>query len=239
MLRHALQPQDRARSFPWPRSSPMARARGVDVLVDAAQSWGQVAVHASAASARTSSASPCRNGLPARSGSARSTSARAAWPTSIAMMADEDYPADSILSRVHSGTINFAAALTAPAALDFHDAIGPANKAARLRYLRDRWVSAVRGICRRRDPDARTTGTSRPASRRSVSRRHQHRAQPAPDRDAARSLSASSRRAGPASRAATACASRRPSTTAWPTSIAWPPPSPSWPAHDHVLSDAT
>jgi selenocysteine lyase/cysteine desulfurase len=62
------------------------------------------------------------------------------------MMADEDNPADSVLSRVHSGTVNFAAALTAPAALDFHDRIGPANKAARLRYLRDRWVGAVRGI---------------------------------------------------------------------------------------------
>src|SRR5207249_10534676 len=51
-----------------------------------------------------------------------------------------------VLSRVHSGTVNFAAALTAPAALDFHDSIGPANKAARLRYLRDRWVDAVRGV---------------------------------------------------------------------------------------------
>ena len=35
--------------------------------------------------------------------------------------------------------------LTVPAALDFHDAVGPAYKAARLRYLRDRWVRAVRG----------------------------------------------------------------------------------------------
>ena len=62
------------------------------------------------------------------------------------MMADEDYPSDNVLGRVHSGTVNFAAALTVPAALDFHERIGPANKAARLRYLRDRWVSAVRGI---------------------------------------------------------------------------------------------
>jgi hypothetical protein len=35
----------------------------------------------------------------------------------------------------HSGTVNFPAALTAPAALDFHDRIGTANKSARVRYL--------------------------------------------------------------------------------------------------------
>ena len=53
---------------------------------------------------------------------------------------------DSIDSRVHTGTTNFAAFLTIPAALDFHLAVGPAHKAARLRYLRDRWVRAVRDL---------------------------------------------------------------------------------------------
>jgi selenocysteine lyase/cysteine desulfurase len=62
------------------------------------------------------------------------------------MMADEDQPSDSILGRVHSGTANFAAFLTVPAALDFHAALGPAYKVARLRYLRNRWVSAARDI---------------------------------------------------------------------------------------------
>lgn len=41
-------------------------------------------------------------------------------------------------------TASFATYLTAPSALDFHDAVGPAYKAARLRLLRDRWVSQVR-----------------------------------------------------------------------------------------------
>lgn len=62
------------------------------------------------------------------------------------MMGDEQSPADSILSRVHTGTTNFAAFLTVPAALDFHAAVGARHKAARLRYLRDRWVTAVRGV---------------------------------------------------------------------------------------------
>ena len=60
------------------------------------------------------------------------------------MMGDDESPADSINSRVHTGTTNFAAFLTVPTALDFHDAVGPAHKAARIRYLRDRWVSQVR-----------------------------------------------------------------------------------------------
>ena len=42
--------------------------------------------------------------------------------------------------------VNFAAFLTISAAIDFHVAVGPSHKAARLRYLRDRWVRAVRGL---------------------------------------------------------------------------------------------
>ena len=61
------------------------------------------------------------------------------------MYADESAPATSIQSRIHTGTANFATFLTVPAALDFHAAVGPEAKAARVRYLRDRWVDAVRG----------------------------------------------------------------------------------------------
>ena len=53
---------------------------------------------------------------------------------------------NSISTRVHTGTTNFAAFLTIPTALDFHVAVGTALKAARLRYLRDRWVAKVRDI---------------------------------------------------------------------------------------------
>ena len=63
----------------------------------------------------------------------------------IALMLGDDGPADRIDSRIHTGTANFATFLTVPAALDFHDSVGAPHKAARLRYLRDRWVRAVRG----------------------------------------------------------------------------------------------
>lgn len=53
---------------------------------------------------------------------------------------------DSIHTRVHTGTVNFAAYLALPVALDLHQAIGVGNKQARLRRLRNRWVEAARGI---------------------------------------------------------------------------------------------
>ncbi len=48
-------------------------------------------------------------------------------------------------ARVHTGTVNFAAMLTVPDAIAAHEAIGLAPKARRLRYLRDRWAEAIRG----------------------------------------------------------------------------------------------
>lgn len=52
-------------------------------------------------------------------------------------------PAD-IRSRVHTGTLDFAAQLTVPAALDFHESIGIKAKAARLQMLRCRWALLAR-----------------------------------------------------------------------------------------------
>ena len=131
--------------FPVTELVALARARGVDVLVDAAQSWGQIPFNVASLGADFV-------GLTVQKWIAGPIGLGAIYirkdrlPDIDRMMADEDQPADSILSRVHSGTVNFAAALTAPAALDFHERIGPGNKAARLRYLRDRWVNAVRGV---------------------------------------------------------------------------------------------
>lgn len=131
--------------FPVADIVALARVRGVDVLVDAAHSWGQIELSVGTLGAdfvgftlQKWIAGPVGLGAVY----IRKSRLAAIDP----MMGDEDHPAESVLSRVHSGTVNFAAALTAPAALDFHERLGPANKAARLRYLRDRWVAAVRGI---------------------------------------------------------------------------------------------
>ncbi|MDF7776675.1 aminotransferase class V-fold PLP-dependent enzyme [Sphingomonas sp. AOB5] len=53
---------------------------------------------------------------------------------------------DSLRARVHTGTVDYAAQLTLPAAIDFQEAIGSANRATRLRALRDRWVRPLRGV---------------------------------------------------------------------------------------------
>jgi isopenicillin-N epimerase len=56
-------------------------------------------------------------------------------------------PAD-IRSRVHTGTVDYAALLAVPAALDFHESVGAAAKQARLRALRDRWVRPARELAK-------------------------------------------------------------------------------------------
>ena len=53
-------------------------------------------------------------------------------------------PSARIDARVHTGTVNYATMLTVADAIGVHEAIGPAAKAHRLSYLRDRWAEAVR-----------------------------------------------------------------------------------------------
>lgn len=54
--------------------------------------------------------------------------------------------ADDVRSRVYPGTYNFAATLTIPAALAFHNKLTVEKKQARLTGLRDRWVHAVKDV---------------------------------------------------------------------------------------------
>ncbi|MBN9319115.1 MAG: penicillin epimerase [Caulobacterales bacterium 68-7] len=54
--------------------------------------------------------------------------------------------ADRIDLRIHTGTTNYACVLAVSDAIDVHESIGAAAKAARLRWLRDRWVKQVRGV---------------------------------------------------------------------------------------------
>lgn len=74
-------------------------------------------------------------------------------------------PASRIQARMPAGTINFAALLTIPKAVDFHFAVGAAAKEAHMRALRDRWVHAVADlrnveICVPDDPARYCTITS-------------------------------------------------------------------------------
>ena len=116
-----------------------ARRRGIDVICDAAQSWGltdfripELGVDYAAFNLHKWIGAPVGTGaLYIR----RGTLAK------IAPYPGEDDPdGTSVAARVHPGTFNFASRLAIPAALDFHEVIGSANKEARLRYLRSLWT---------------------------------------------------------------------------------------------------
>jgi len=72
---------------------------------------------------------------------------------------------DDITARIPDGTVNFAAVLTIPTAVDFHFAVGASAKEKHMRGLRDRWVNGVRDlsnveICVPDDPARYCTITS-------------------------------------------------------------------------------
>jgi selenocysteine lyase/cysteine desulfurase len=61
-------------------------------------------------------------------------------------MGNREDPADDVRSRIYPGTYNFAATLSIPAAIDFHNRLTVERKQARLQYLRNYWVNRVREI---------------------------------------------------------------------------------------------
>ncbi len=123
----------------------MARARGVDVIVDAAHAVGQVPFDYEAAGCDFVGANLHKwIGAPLGCGVIRIRRSRIADIDNF--LGEPGDPAD-INTKAHTGAINFALFLTIPAALDMHEAMGGAEaKFARLRRLRDLWVSEAREI---------------------------------------------------------------------------------------------
>ncbi len=131
--------------IPVKELAALARAHDADVIVDAAHSIGQTTVKIPDMGCDFAGFN-LHKWIGAPLGVAVMYVRKDRLASIDRMMADDEAPAESINSRVHTGTMNFAAFLTVPAALDFHEAVGPAHKAARIRYLRDRWVSQVRQV---------------------------------------------------------------------------------------------
>jgi selenocysteine lyase/cysteine desulfurase len=121
----------------------MARARGVDVILDAAHSWGQfdfdfqeLGVDFVGFNLHKWIAAPLGVGM---------MYIRKNRVLDIDPFHGEAAPDNSdIRTRVHTGTMSFASVLTIPAALDFQENIGIENISGRLRFLRNQWVGAVR-----------------------------------------------------------------------------------------------
>jgi selenocysteine lyase/cysteine desulfurase len=121
----------------------MAREHGVDVIVDAAHSFGQCNLKMDDLGADFVGLNLHKwLGAPVGAGVMYIREPRL---DAIDVMLGDEGPTDRIDCRIHTGTTNFATVLSIPAALDFNDAVGAPHKAARVRYLRDRWVHAVRG----------------------------------------------------------------------------------------------
>jgi len=121
-----------------------ARARGIDTIVDAAHSFGQLDFVLSDLGADFVGVNLHKwIGAPLGTGALHIRRDR---------IRDIDCdPAEGgaddgdIRTRVHIGTFDYAAHLTIPVALDFQAQIGGAARAARLHALRDRWAEALRG----------------------------------------------------------------------------------------------
>jgi len=122
-----------------------AKERGIDVIVDAAHSVGQLDfklpdIHADFIGMNI------HKWLGAPLGVGAIYVRRDRQGSIDVDPAESVVPPSDIASRVHLGTPDFAAQLTVPEALAFQDAIGSARRAARLRALRNRWVDAVRDL---------------------------------------------------------------------------------------------
>lgn len=121
----------------------LARDRGVDVIVDAAHSWGQMALDVQSLGADFVGFNLHKwIGAPIGVGAMYIRESRIADIDPY--MGERERAPGDISARVHTGTADFAAFLTAPDALDLHDAIGPARAEARLRHLRDLWAEPLR-----------------------------------------------------------------------------------------------
>ena len=123
----------------------LAKARGVDVVVDAAHSFGQVPLTMADMGADFVGLNLHKwIGAPIGAGALYIREDRLSAIDRA--HADESAPLDRIESRIHTGTTPFATVMTIPDAIDFQLSIGIPQKAARLRYLRDRWVHAVADV---------------------------------------------------------------------------------------------
>ena len=130
--------------LPVAEIATLARSRGIDALVDAAHSVGQLDFRLPDLKADFIGINLHKwIGAPLGVGAIIVRRGRIG---AIDPDPAEKPSSTDILTRVHTGTPDYAAQLTVPAALQFQAAIGGARRAARLRALRDRWVHQVMAL---------------------------------------------------------------------------------------------
>jgi selenocysteine lyase/cysteine desulfurase len=126
--------------LPVAEISKIAKQRGIDVICDCAQSWGLVDFKVTDLNVDWAGFNLHKwIGSPVGVGALYMKKGSLAKISPYPGEQDPDNTQASM--RVHMATSNFASILTVPAAVDFHQAIGSANKEARLAYLHSLWVS--------------------------------------------------------------------------------------------------
>ena len=123
----------------------MARAKGIDTIVDAAHSMGQLETTLADLDCDFVGIN-CHKWIGAPLGVGGIHIRKTALDRIDRDPANPATDRDTIVARIHTGTSDFASLLTVPTALAFQQVIGRERRAARLRALRDRWVSKVRGV---------------------------------------------------------------------------------------------
>lgn len=123
----------------------MAKARGVDVILDAAQSVGLLPVDVAALGVDFMGFS-LHKWVAAPLGIGAIYVRKARLQDIGPWLGNRIHGEEDIRARVPTGTVDFAARLTLPTALREHLAIGPDRKLAHLVAKRGHWVSQVREL---------------------------------------------------------------------------------------------
>jgi isopenicillin-N epimerase len=130
--------------IPVAKISRIARERGVDVILDAAHSVGQVEFKLNTLGCDFIGVNLHKwVGAPIGYGVVYTKKERI---DDIDPYRGKPSGPGDIGGRIDTGTLNFAAHMAIPAALAFHNKIGTAAKEARLRFLRNLWVGEARKL---------------------------------------------------------------------------------------------
>ncbi|HQZ96945.1 MAG TPA: aminotransferase class V-fold PLP-dependent enzyme [Pyrinomonadaceae bacterium] len=128
--------------IPVAKIAKMARERGIDVVLDAAHSVGQVDMQIKDLGCDFVGVNLHKwVGAPIGCGVVYINKPRIA---DIDTYMAKSPGSTDISARIDTGTSNFAAHMAIPYAIDFHNKIGTAAKEGRLRYLRNLWVGPAR-----------------------------------------------------------------------------------------------
>lgn len=131
--------------LPVAQIAQIARARKADVVVDIAQSFGQLDFRLADLGADFVGANLHKwIGAPLGLGFLYIRDGR--LQDIDIDCGNTEHLATDIRARVNAGTLNVAAVMTIPTALEFHGRIPLATRAAHLRGLRDYWVTRVRAL---------------------------------------------------------------------------------------------